>query len=353
MRIATVLGNRPHFIKHALLSKRLRREHEEVIIHTGQHYDDEMSDSFFRELSLPQPDVKLGVGSGHPFWQVGEMVREVGSWLNAIRPRPDLALVHGDAHSALAGALAASLLKLPVAHVEAGRRTGMREIPEDVNEVLIDHVSELRFAPTVRCTVSLRHEGLDSVLTGDVLYDNYLHYSGKAPMAIKGYIFATIHREANTDNERNSEEIAHALGQLNQEVVFPVHPRTRRAWWASQAHRAVAFDGSKVKVCAPMGYLDTLAHIIGADLVITDSGGVQREAYFAGVPCVYIGNTSCWLEVVGNGSTVVGADAEEIVHTANVIMASTTIGRKKEGGVFGEGDAVEKIAKAIKEWEEK
>lgn len=344
MRIATVIGNRPQFIKHALLSKRLRQEHDEVIIHTGQHYDDEMSDSFFRELDIPQPDVKLGVGSGLPFWQVGEMVREVGSWLNAVRPRPDLVLVHGDTHSSLAGALAARLLKTPVAHVEAGARCDDRSVPEEINRILIDHMSELLFCPTAKSGHNITNEGIEVdrvYFTGDVLYDTYLHYSSRTPTAVKGYIFVTIHREANTNDVDNLSSIMVAIERLTCEkpVVFPTHPRTRKMIGASMAPQ---------RMMPPMSYLDTLAHIKGADLIITDSGGVQREAYFAGVPCIYIG-TAGWPELFACGaSKQVRADAEEILETAKMNWRPDF----NKDRLFGKGDAVEKIARAIKEWEE-
>lgn len=325
MRIATILGNRPQFIKHALLSRRLRQEHKEVIIHTGQHFSPDMSGDFFAEMGLPDPDVNLNIHEASSNRQIGSMLPSISYCLQEIKP--NLVLITGDTNSALAGALAASKLHIPIAHVEAGARCGDRNVPEEVNRILIDEMSGLLFCPTCRCRRNLT--GREALFTGDTLYDAFLHHSADLRQGNhRRHVFVTIHREDNVDNELNRAEILKAVMRLEEhyKVLFPVHPRMRQYTDKWQK---------------PLSYLQTLQAIREAVIVLTDSGGVQREAYFSRKPCVYIG-TAGWPDLfLAGASKKVTADAEQIL---DAVM--TFRGRYPEG-LFGNGTAVERIVNAV------
>lgn len=348
MKIVIITGTRPQLIKTALLDKRLRQEHDVSIVHTGQHYDPEMSGNFFKELDIPEPDAVLGVGGLSSLMQLSKMLDMLEVALETAEP--DLVIVVGDTNTALGGALAASKLHIPIAHVEAGCRCGDRSVPEEINRILVDHMSDLLFCPTIGSFNSLRAEGIwdgppypqKPILTGDVLYDTYLHYNGLVGaeyLPPSRYTFATIHREANTDNRESLAQIVKALSNIEGEVIFPVHPRTSKA---SEGQKDL---GDNISGTKPMGYLEALSHIRGAKLVITDSGGVQREAYFAKVPSIYIG-TAGWPELFQCGaSEYVPADTEKILETVRTFTKP-----QFPEGIFGDGTAVEKIATAIREW---
>lgn len=343
MKICTILGNRPQFIKHALLSKRLRQEHEEVIIHTGQHYDPNMSEDFFKELDLPNPHYNLGVQESNPAVQLGKITEECGLALR--HERPDMVLVIGDTASTLGGALAASKLHILVAHVEAGCRCGDRNVPEEINRILVDHMSDLLFCPTGWCISNLNKEGIRRThLSGDVLYDAYLHYSTKAKPK-KCDVFVTVHREDNTDDTEKLQNIMWALVDIAKErkIVFPIHPRTAERLKRNCPTFDVFLRCTDITQMPPIGYLDTLAYIKGANLIITDSGGVQREAYFSRKPCLYIGNAG-WkeLEHLTTVSRRVNADRAEILGELSLEWTPTT-----PSGILGNGTAVERIANAI------
>jgi len=343
MKIIIITGTRPQLIKTALLDKRLRQEHDVKIVHTGQHYDPEMSGNFFKELDIPEPDRNLGIGNLPPHIQAGRMTERIGTEIINMQGRSgkiDLVIVIGDTSSALGGALAASKLHIPIAHVEAGCRCGDRGVPEEINRILVDHMSDLLFTPTLKCQSNLcDSEGISSGVnfTGDVLYDTYLHYTHSNEVASQDHIFVTIHREANTDNEVNLFQILEAVDLLAMEhgVIFPAHPRTRKA---------VAGDWSLP--IPPIGYLQTLYNIRSAKLVITDSGGVQREAYFSKVPCIYIG-TAGWPELYNAGaSEYVPADTEAILEAVRTFTKP-----QFPGGILGDGNAVEKIAEVIRDYQ--
>lgn len=338
MKIVTILGNRPQFIKHGLLSKRLRQEHEEIIIHTGQHYDDEMSGVFFRELGLPEPDYDLGIKEPSPHRQIGKMVKEIGDLLDSLYGRPDLVLLHGDTNSTLAGAIASSKLHIPIAHIEAGVRCRDRSIPEEINRILVDQMSDLLFCPThrsYRTIMDASENDNEAHFTGDVLYDTYLHYSQQVE-PIPCEVFVTIHRENNVDNWKNLQQILNAINWLDQTVIFPIHPRLKNK----------LPDNFLKPYRNPMGYLETIAHIQGAKLVITDSGGVQREAYFAGIPCVYIG-TAGWPELKGyTCADAVPTDTGEILEAVERIKYALS-GDAPPENIFGDGTAVEFIAEIL------
>lgn len=347
MVVLTVVGTRPQFVKAAAVSRALRRSHREILLHTGQHYDDAMSALFFRELGLPAPDHHLGVGSGTHAEQTGRMLPGIEAV--AREHRPDLVLVYGDTNSALAGALAAATLGVPVAHVEAGCRSGDRTMPEELNRVVIDHLSQLLFCPTARTVANLAGEGLASGvhLAGDVMLDlcreRLPEAEARAGRLVAlgvepgGYLVATIHRAGNTDDPARLAALVRALGALEEPVVFPVHPRTRQ----TLDPRSLA---PNVRPIDPVGYVDMLALLRHARMVLTDSGGLQKEAFFTGTPCVTLRETTEWPETVDAGwNRLVGTDAEAI----RAAVASWKPAGVRPDGLFGDGRASERIARLL------
>lgn len=325
-KVVSVVGARPQFIKAAPVSRVLRQVAQEVMIHTGQHYDRELSAVFFDELNIPQPDYNLGVGSGSHGWQTGQMLIQIEQVLLA--EQPDWVLVYGDTNSTLAGALAAVKLHFPVAHVEAGLRSFSREMPEEHNRVLTDHVADLLFCPTKTAVDNLEREGIRRGVhrVGDVMYDAILHNSAIAEqrsdvlarlgLASGSYALATVHRPYNTDNPQRLQSILLAFADLDLPVVLPVHPRTRQRL----TDLGLSDPKSKIQnleLIAPVGYLDMLALERHARLILTDSGGVQKEAFFFAVPCLTLRDETEWVETVEAGwNQVVGADRATIVRAA-------------------------------------
>jgi len=311
MKIVTVLGARPQFIKAAAVSRLLHSlpECREVLVHTGQHYDENMSDIFFQELDLPKPCYQLAVGSASHGLQTGRMLEKIEQVL--LDERPDVVLVYGDTNSTLAGALAAAKLHIPVAHVEAGLRSFNQCMPEEVNRVLTDHISRWLFAPTVAAVENLRREGIaeDRVfLVGDVMYDVALHFGrlkatevlARYGLEPKGYILATIHRAENTDSVARLNSILGGLLEVAGRipVLLPLHPRTRAAL---QRERLLERCSGGLRLTEPLGYLDMVRLERNARLIATDSGGVQKEAFFHRVPCVTLRTETEWVELVEHG----------------------------------------------------
>ncbi len=313
MRIVTIVGARPQFIKAAPLSVELRREHEEFLVHTGQHYDDNMSAVFFRELDIPAPDLDLGVGSGSHAEQTAAMLCGIEHVLR--KRNPDAVLVYGDTNSTLAGALAAAKLHIPIAHVEAGLRGFNREVPEEVNRVLADHLSTWLFAPSQTAVAHLANEGIRERVhnVGDIMTDSVRLFAPRAAkestilerlhLTPKEYCLATVHRAANTDCRDNLSCILRAFEHLPRPVVLPLHPRTRAAM---ARHGIDITDGhgkpgeslarSQIMLTEPLGYLDMLQLQQHAAVILTDSGGMQKEAYYLRVPCVTLREETKWTE---------------------------------------------------------
>ncbi len=349
--ILTVVGARPQFIKAAPVSRALAGCVREVLVHTGQHYDAMMSDVFFRELELCPPDYHLGAGSDSHGRMTGRMLIALDEVLE--RERPDLVLVYGDTNSTLAAALAAAKMRIPVAHVEAGLRGFNRAMPEEINRIVTDHVASLLLCPTERAVRLLAAEGIMAGvhLTGDVMYDAVRAMADvarqtsdvHARLGIRpgGYDLTTVHRPANTDNPANLTAIMDALGRLGQPVIFPVHPRTRKAL---AALGGAVWLPANVRPVEPLGYFDMLALEQGAARIFTDSGGVQKEAYFFAVPCVTLREETEWTETVAAGwNTITGADRRRIVAAAALPRPAGT-----PPPVFGDGRAAERIAALLK-----
>ncbi|HKZ90439.1 MAG TPA: UDP-N-acetylglucosamine 2-epimerase (non-hydrolyzing) [Thermoplasmata archaeon] len=349
MKIASVVGARPQFIKAAPVSREVRRHNVEILIHTGQHYDETMSDVFFEVLEIPRPDYNLGVGSGSHAVQTAEMMRGLEGVLE--KEAPDLVLVYGDTNSTLAGALVAAKRHVPVGHVEAGLRSFNRTMPEEINRVMSDHLSELLFCPTQTAVDNLRREGITKGvhLVGDVMYDVALHSAQAARgrdiverlgLRPGDYVLVTLHRPGNVDDRETLRGIVDALVRCGRPVVFPVHPRTRKNLEAFGLWEALR---GKVTAIDPVDYLDFLALLMKAQKVATDSGGVQKEAYFFGVPCVTLRDETEWIETVEDGwNAVVGTETEDILHA---IANFNPTGTKAKS--FGDGHAAERIARIL------
>jgi len=351
MKIASVVGARPNFVKLAPVSRELRRRFQEMIIHTGQHYDYLMDKVFFDDLGIPAPDYHLGIGSASHGRQTAEMLSRIEEIL--LQDLPDLVLVFGDTNSTLAGALAAAKLHIPLAHVEAGLRSFDKRMPEEINRVLTDHCSDLLLCPTKTAVENLEREGIceNVYLTGDVMVDAQIDCQKIAErkstiisdlnLQAGGYSLATVHRAANTDDPSRLKSIAGALEDVG-DVVFPCHPRTEKylkQWklWDEMAAR--------VKIIEPAGYLDMLMLEKNARLILTDSGGVQKEAYLLGVPCITLREETEWVETVADGWNVLaGSDRRRIVELAGNFRPS---GGRREA--FGRGDASQKTVHRIAE----
>jgi UDP-GlcNAc3NAcA epimerase len=350
MKVASVVGVRPQFIKLFPVSRALRRRHTEIIIHTGQHYDTLMSDVFLREMDIPRPDYNLEVGSGLHGQQTAQMLAALERVFAA--EAPDLVLVFGDTNSTLAAALAAAKMQLPIAHVEAGLRSFNRAMPEEINRVLTDHVSDLLLCPTQTAIRNLSREGIrDGVfLVGDVMLDAALHFGERAdlqsqtlaPLSLKRgqYLLATIHRASNTDSRELLAALLEVFESVDEAIVFPVHPRTRHALRQSRLSLS-----ANVRAIDPVGYLDMLALEKNARMILTDSGGVQKEAFFFGVPCVTLRTETEWTELVEAGwNRVVGADRERILMAVRDWQPTGA-----RPPLYGEGDASERIVAILDE----
>lgn len=359
MKILTVIGARPQFVKAAAVSVAIRDhgELDEVLLHTGQHYDPEMSAIFFEQLSLPRPDYSLDVGSGSHGWQTAAMLSGIEPVLE--RERPDLVMVYGDTNSTIAGALAATKLHIPVAHVEAGLRSFNRKMPEEINRVLTDHASDLLFAPTDTAVRNLYREGIrdDHVfLVGDVMLDAVRLMQDlmqpRSPIAAttvsdSDFALLTLHRAENTDNPERLEAIVNQLAELNvrMQVIFPIHPRTRGAL---QKHGLLDRCERLLKCIPPVGYLQMLELERDATLILTDSGGVQKEAFFWKRPCITLRDETEWTELVDMGWNRLYsvASGEPLVNTvAESLEASRT-----DASPYGDGRAAFGITQEIFNW---
>jgi UDP-N-acetylglucosamine 2-epimerase (non-hydrolysing)/UDP-GlcNAc3NAcA epimerase len=351
VRILTVVGNRPQFIKAAAVSGPLRARHEEVLVHTGQHHDDTLSRVFFAELGLARPDRELGISGAGNSSQTARMLAALGPLL--AETRPDAVLVYGDTNSTLAGALAAAQARFPVVHVEAGMRSFDRAMPEELNRVLTDHVSELLLCSSETAAANLRAESVpgEAVVVGDVMVDvaMRLQPAARAEAAVPrehglepgGYLLATAHRAGNVDDPQRLAALVELLGALPPPLVLPLHPRT-----AARLDESGLYDALRgipgLALSEPLGYLEFSALLCQARAVVTDSGGVQKEAYLAGVPCVTLRASTEWVETVEAGwNTLVDLDI------AAALSALGTEPPPDRPPLYGDGRAAERCVEAI------
>ncbi|HPC36480.1 MAG TPA: UDP-N-acetylglucosamine 2-epimerase (non-hydrolyzing) [Candidatus Marinimicrobia bacterium] len=344
--IATIVGARPQFIKCAPVSREIRKYCDEILIHTGQHYDYNMSQAFFAELNIPEPDYNLEIGSGNHGEQTGKMLIELEKAL--LKIQPDLVLIYGDTNSTMAGALAAAKLQIPIAHVEAGLRSFNRQMPEEINRIVADSLSQYLFAPTQTAVNNLHHEGFtDQIhLVGDVMYDAFLYNSQIAEKSdilerlgvnSQPYYLVTIHRPQNTDDPDTLKALISTLEHLNELIIFPIHPRTRNL----MRQFNITAESPELRLVEPVGYLDMLNLEKQAKMIITDSGGVQKEAYFAGVPCLVLRPETEWVELVEHGwAKLIGNDFQRLPEE----IEKFTVFHLENATLFGDGTTSMKIS---------
>ncbi len=349
MKIASIVGARPQFIKLNPVSKKLRKYHDEILIHTGQHYNFELSKLFFEELGIPEPDFNLGIGSGTHGKQTGEMIIEIEKVL--LEEKPDFTIVFGDTNSTLAGALASVKLQIPVGHVEAGLRSFDRSMPEEINRILTDHASDVLFIPTKTAYDNLKNEGItgELIFSGDVMYDvlsDNIELSRKSKILEKfgieanNYYLATIHRQSNTDDPNNLLNIIKALSKLDKKVLFPIHPRTLKF---IKKYDYMSNLGKNILLIDPVGYLDFLWLEKNAKKILTDSGGIQKEAFIFKIPCITLRENTEWIETVEDKwNVLVGTNIDKIVNAVNNFSPS-----HMQSNHFGDGNASVKIVDAI------
>lgn len=348
MRTISIIGARPQFIKYAPLSKKLREHFSEKLIHTGQHYDYLMNKVFFDELEIPSPDYYLDVRSGSHGSQTADMLKKIEEVL--VNEKPDIVLVYGDTNSTLAGALAAAKMHIKVAHVEAGLRSYDKSMPEEINRVLTDHCSNILFCPTQTAVDNLAKEGITNGvhLVGDVMVDASMYAREKAEksdilerlnLESKRYLLATIHRASNTDIKDNLTQLVDALCQIEETVVMPLHPRTAKQLRLFGLYEKLS---SKIKIVEPLGYLEFTKLLNHAKKVLTDSGGVQKEAYLFRVPCITLRESTEWVETVRDGwNILVGTNIKMIIDSSNSFQPP-----QRHGNMFGYG-ACEHIFKLL------
>lgn len=350
MKIITVIGARPQFIKAAAVSNKLRKNNKEILIHTGQHYDENMSKIFFDELNIPYPDYNLSVGSGGHGKQTGEMLIKLESIYE--KENPDIVMVYGDTNSTLAGALVASKMLIPVIHVEAGLRSFNKSMPEEQNRILTDHISNLLFAPTDTAVKNLESEGIIKNVynVGDVMFDAIMHFKDvslkrsniidKLNLNNSEYILTTIHRAENTNDILRLKNIIEALNESDKTIVLPLHPRTRK--YINDYNLNI---NTNIKLIEPVGYLDMISLEGNSSKIITDSGGVQKEAFFMKKPCITMREETEWIETVENGwNILVGTDKDKILDSIVNFMPN-----KPQKKIFGDGNSSEKICRIIEE----
>ena len=350
MKIVTILGARPQFIKAGSVSREILRQREagmdiqEVIVHTGQHYDVNMSDVFFEEMQIPKPNYFLGIGGKTHGAMTGQMIEKIEEIL--LKENPDWVMVYGDTNSTLAGAIAASKLHIKIAHVEAGLRSFNMRMPEEMNRILTDRISSVLFCPTQAAVDNLNNEGIGNwqtdakvVLSGDVMQDGALFYKSLAQrlpnlVVSDDFVLCTIHRAENTVDLKRLTNIVSALNEiaLNQQVILPLHPRTKKILETGD------YDTANLTIIDPVGYLNMIWLIDNCAMVITDSGGLQKEAYFFAVPCITMRDETEWIELVEAGANVlVGADKKKILEAFEAQNNFATV--SVDSGMYGGGKA--------------
>lgn len=375
MKLITIVGARPQIIKAAALSRAIANkfpEIQEIIVHTGQHYDDNMSEVFFKELGIPNPTINLHVGSSSHGNQTSLMIQKIEEIL--LKEKPNAVLVYGDTNSTLATAIAASKIHVPIVHVEAGLRSFNKKMPEEINRILCDHSSTLLFSPTKTGYQNLIKEGFVSLIhsntdmdhpniyhCGDVMYDNSIYFSelsDKKSTIIKdldlkkdNYILSTVHRNDNTDNENNLNAIFSSFLKITEQhkikLILPLHPRTSKMMdgLLNEELKYKIQDSKFISIVPPASFLDILALEKNAKIIITDSGGLQKEAYFFKKPCIILRPQTEWVEIVETGSAIISdANEQAIVNGVNLFFSDSNL---KFPPIFGDGHAAEFIAKEM------
>lgn len=352
-KILTVIGARPQFVKCTPVSRVIRKYFKEILVHTGQHYDREMSRVFFEELNIPNPDFNLGIGSDSHSAQTAKMLIALEKVVEKIKP--DLVMVYGDTNSTLAGSLVAAKLRISLVHVEAGLRSYNRDMPEEINRICSDRISDILFCPTMTAKKNLENEDIKKnvYMVGDVMKDLILqtvknnNFKKRILENIRlnkdPFCYLTIHRQENTDNLARFKKIFSLIGNVKYKVIFPLHPRTRKQ-----------INDNKIKlpdnvfVTKPVSYFKSLAFQRKAEFVITDSGGIQKEAYILGTPCITIRDETEWTETLKNGfNKLVGIDTKKFLSAVDECI---TLKFKPNDNLFGHGDASEKIIKVIRKY---
>ncbi|MBL1280414.1 MAG: UDP-N-acetylglucosamine 2-epimerase (non-hydrolyzing) [Fluviicola sp.] len=377
-KIITIVGARPQIIKSSALSRAVathfKEELEEIIVHTGQHYDENMSHVFFEEMKIPFPNYNLSVGSGSHGKQTAKMLEGLEEIF--IKEKPDAVVVYGDTNSTIAGALAATKIHIPVVHIEAGLRSFNKAMPEEVNRIACDHMSSLLFTPTDSGIKNLRKEGFnvtgkgkgsaDSPSVhhcGDIMYDNSLHFSGisnekseilkKLNLETNGYILCTVHRDSNTDIKENMESIFQALLDIGEnsglKIILPLHPRTKhkmKEQLSTELLENIA-NSEMIEIIDPAGFLDIIALEKNARMLVTDSGGLQKESFFFEKPCVILRPQTEWVEIVNNGNAILAdADYDRIIDAFNTLISKDDY---TFPSFYGDGKAAEFICQKIVE----
>lgn len=346
MKILSVVGARPQFIKLAPLSSKLEGKHEEIIVHTGQHYDYAMSEKIFSDLKIRKPDIHLEIGSGSHAYQTAEMMKGLESAM--ISKKPNLVIVFGDTNSTLAGAIAASKLNIPLLHIESGLRSFNKNMPEEINRIVTDHISSLLFAPTPNAVKNLISEGLESVtsLTGDIMVDTMncnikiaIRQSTvleNLKLQVNEYNLLTLHRDYNVDRPVILENLLTQLGQLDHQVIFPIHPRTKKML-------AVSYKlPSNIRLTDPLGYMDFITLENFSRRIITDSGGIQKEAYILKKPCITLRTETEWIETVEEKwNLLISPTDQEIASKISAFMPP-----ENQSPIFGE-DVTDKMMEII------
>jgi len=355
MKILTIIGARPQFIKAVSFSRYLKSspDIQEIILHTGQHYDNNMNDNFFSELDIPRPDYNLGVGSDTHARQTAKMM--IGIEDIAIKEKPDFILIYGDTNSTIAGAIVGAKLHIPVVHVEAGLRNFNKKIPEEINRIVSDSISTLLFCPTETAVNNLKKEGIIGGVynVGDIMLETYLFYKNKALknssilnrlcLKPKEYILCTIHRASNTDNIRNLKNIFIGLTDSKEIIILPLHPRTRKT---IEQNKSIKRNiGKNINIIEPVGYFDMICLELNTKKIVTDSGGVQKEAYFCGIPCITLFENTAWVETVEEGvNKIVEINPKSIKENISNFNTSKQSYTKK---IFGNGKTSEKIVNLL------
>lgn len=344
-KVLTILGARPQFIKAAAFSRALRDYDniQEIIVHTGQHYDENMSDIFFQEMDIPKPKYQLNTGGKSHGAMTGQQLEQIEEII--LIESPDVVLVYGDTNSTLAGALAAVKLHIPVVHIEAGLRSFNRRMPEEINRILTDQISSYLFVPSEEARKNLLNEGVDKnkiFIVGDIMYDVSLYYKEKKvkpiwfdELNIDKFILCTIHRAENTDDPHKLKNIFEGLSASKTSIVLPLHPRT-----LDKIKKEGISIPTNIYIVEPVGYLEMVWLEINSELIITDSGGVQKEAYFHGKQCITLRDETEWVELVQSGvNTLVGNDIKKIKNAINNTQFS-----RIDNNIYGQGNTASQIA---------